>query len=1355
MKSTISIFLLSLAVFITAHGQSGKLFSVDKELSSSLITHVYQDHRNIIWIATVDGLNRYDGSKFIHYKKQPGDSTSLLNNYVRVLYEDSRNRLFVGFFNGLQYYDYSTDTFHDIPLLLKDGSSFPAHVTSILERRNGDIIIGTSGHGVFRIHFIKGSVQAHQATEFSPSYMISYLYEDSTQNLWIATQDNGLFRQQNDKNFKNYLSTTEKGTIFSLCEDNDGNLYVGSVANGLYEYNRQSDSFHLIPGESPLPINKIYLSRSGEILVGTEGEGLKLFDPVQKQFTEVDFNINTLDFSKSKIHSVMEDKKGNIWLGIHQKGVVLLPVKLNRFKYYGYKSLKHNIIGSHAISSVYTDSKGTRWLGTDGDGIYGIREDGESVHFSRATNTTVPSTILSIYEDSFNHLWIGSYDRGLARINTKTGSCEYLNHLLEKHNGQTPRVFSIVEDNQKNLWIGTLGSGLYCLNLVTQKVEHYLAPYGSDYREETNALNSDWIYSVYVTNNNKLYIGTVDGMGCLDLETRSFISTYGVNRLIPGTIITVIYEDAQGTLWTGTSEGLTSFDQGQREPKKYTIKEGLPSNVICAIQQDTLNNLWISTNYGISKMNLNTRNFINYYADDGLQGNEFSRGAAHVDKDGEITFGGINGITFFKPHEIKNETKKLDVHITGFYIHNQPVTKGMKSEAYAIIDTSVMDAETFHISQKDNSFTIEFSAMEFHNPERITYMYTLQNNNDWIILPPGTSNVTFNNLDPGSYSFKVRAKDFNTYSAAKVISVVVHPLWYFSSTAKLVYTIVCITLIGIFIQQARQRHRTKRKMLEHLHAKQMNEAKLQFFINIAHEIRTPMSLIISPLKKLLVKDKDRERQRAYFTMNKNSERILRLINQLMDIQKIDKGQMALRFQETEMVSFIRDLCLVFKEEIHTRKINLRFTHDMRKLPVYVDPDNFDKVILNILSNALKFTPYDGEVSIHLSMAKDEHPAVKGPHKYLQLTISDTGIGIPEAELEKVFECFYQTQESKHTSREGTGIGLHLTRSIVELHHGLIWVKNNINAPGCRFIILLPLGKEHLKPEDIRPADEPAREPEPVYHEPPLPVNLPEVKVKAKNKQRVLVVDDDKSLREYLCTEMGTDYHMSNCADGKEALSFILKHNPDVVISDIVMPEMDGISLCRKVKQNVNINHIPVILLTAKKEEQYNLEGLGIGADAYIVKPFNIEIVRKTVQNIIRNRELLRNNFTGKQQQHDKIRDVSIKSPDEKLLGKIMDTINQNIANPALNVEMLVHEIGISRVHLHRKLKELTNQSTRDFIRNIRLQQAAKLLAEKNLNISEVAFAVGFTNIAHFSNSFKEFYGISPSAYMGSQQKTES
>lgn len=536
-------------------------------------------------------------------------------------------------------------------------------------------------------------------------------------------------------------------------------------------------------------------------------------------------------------------------------------------------------------------------------------------------------------------------------------------------------------------------------------------------------------------------------------------------------------------------------------------------------------------------------------------------------------------------------------------------------------------------------------------------------------------------------------------------------------------------------------------MLEHIHAEQLNEAKLQFFINISHEIRTPMSLIISPLQKLMATDYDTERQQSYNIIYRNAERLLRLVNQLMDIRKIDKGQMQLKFQETDIVSFIQDLHYTFAYQANTKHIKLDFHSEVKELKAWIDPKNFDKVILNILSNAFKFTPENGNIQIRLCTGNDPNAAEKALSRYFEISIEDDGIGINETELERIFDRFYQIRNSQNNSNIGTGIGLHLTRSLVELHHGSITVENNQGTPGCRFIVRLPLGKEHLKPEEI---DNSAVKQDSVHITTALPttplIETPP-KTHSKSKYRVLIVEDDDEIRRYICQELGRDFHMQECRNGKEAFTYILKKTPDLIISDIMMPEMDGMTLCSKVKQNINTNHIPVILLTAKSREEDNLEGLSIGADAYITKPFSIEILRQSTFNLIKSRERLRNNFQGSQTQKERMQELEIESPDERLLDRIMKVINDNIANPELNVEMVAETVGISRVHLHRKLKELTNQSTRDLIRNLRLKQAATLLAKKRQSINEVAALTGFTNVAYFSTAFKELYGMTPTAYM--------
>ena len=673
----------------------------------------------------------------------------------------------------------------------------------------------------------------------------------------------------------------------------------------------------------------------------------------------------------------------------------------------------------------------------------------------------------------------------------------------------------------------------------------------------------------------------------------------------------------------------------------------------------------------------------------------------------------------------------------------------MESGGKDIVTTAVMDADHFQLSHKDNSFSIEFSAMEFFSPERITYIYRI-NHTSWISLQQGINRASFSNLSPGDYTFQIKAKDNDSYSDIKEIRITIDPAWYASGWAKLMYGILLIAIIYIIVIQVRHRYRARQEILEHIHAEQINEAKLQFFINISHEIRTPMSLIISPLQKLISTDKDGERQKNYHTIYRNAERILRLVNQLMDIRKIDKGQMSLKFQEIDIVGFIRDLYYTFEYQANAKHITLCFQTEMENLQAWIDPKNFDKVILNIISNAFKFTPENGKINIYLRTGKDMNAPCPLQH-YFEIIIEDSGIGIDPAEIGRIFERFYQIRNSHNNSNVGTGIGLHLSRSFIELHHGTIEAENNEGKPGSRFIIRLPLGKEHLNAEEID--NNPTDNNSPVHITtalPTSPVDEEDEKIRSRTKNRVLVVEDDEEIRRYIRSELDSDFRIYECTNGREGLETILKEKPDLVISDVMMPEMDGITLCRKIKQNININHIPIILLTAKSKAEDQIEGLEIGADAYIVKPFNTELLRTTISNLIANRERLRGKLVGEQQVEEKITKIEMKSNDEILMSKVMKTINDHLADPTLNVEMLAANVGMSRVHMHRKLKELTNQSARDFIRSIRLKQAANLLREKNLSVSEVAYATGFSNLSHFSNTFRDFYGISPSEYKEQQ-----
>lgn len=1344
MRYLALLLFLNLFLILSVNAESGKLFSADKELSNSLINDIFQDRNEVIWIATEDGLNRYDGSKFTIYRHESQNPNSIRNNYVRTLFEDNKGRFFVGELNGLQWYDHATDAFKDIPLISKNGTVVNTHVYSMIQRKNGDILIGTTGRGVFKI--AEGEeLTAPYCKDIMTSDFVCYLYEDKDLNLWIATQDKGLFRIGNDNQLTSFFKISDIGlnNITNICEDHNGNLLVGTLTRGLFIHNQVTDSFEpvLYKGRQTLPIKTLFKDESNEVFLGTDGLGVKVYKTAEKQIVDTLLTVSDFNFEKSKVHSILKDKCGNTWMSIFQKGAILIPKQKNKFNYIGYKSARNNTIGTNCVMSVLEDSNGVLWVGMDNDGIYGVRlAGGQVAHFEHSEkNNAVPSTIMCIYEDSNRDLWIGSYLNGMGRLNRVTGDYEYIDKLVDDNGSPVERVYCFAEGPDKQLWIGTMGSGLFKMDLNTREIKNYNRTSFFDYKGEGSTLDNYYINSLLFSSDNKLYIGTYNGLICLDLATDSYISTFGVTQLLKSHVVYGLYEDEAGDIWLGTSEGLRMLDKETHQITSYTTDDGLPSNVICAIQGDSIGNLWISTHYGISQFNREAKTFTNYYASDGLQGNEFSKCASFVDQNGYILFGGINGITYFNPNEITFQPRELQVRISDFYIHDQPVRKGMKSGSRAIIDTTLFAADVFRLSHKDNSFSIEFSVMEFNAPERIVYSYKL-NDDHWVNLLPGTNRVTFSNLTPGKYNFTVKAKDHDSYSPEKSIQVLIAPAWYFSVWAKLVYFCLGMLMVYFVFIYFRQRYRSRQKLMEHRHTQEINEAKLQFFMNIAHEIRTPMSLIISPLKKLMAADHDKERGESYAIINRNAERILNLINQLMDIRKIDKGQMALKFQEIEIVSYLKELCDFFQYQSRVKHINFSFHSQVDDLKLWVDPKNFDKIILNVLSNAFKYTPDEGQISLSLALRELENKTLA------EIVISDTGIGMKEEELERIFERFYQIRNSYNNANVSTGIGLHLTRSLVELHHGKIKAEKN-PAGGTRFIIHLPTGADHLRADEIE--DNPElrlRQAKPVELL-PEPDDPEKAKVRSKSKRWVMVVDDEEDIRNYICQELGRDYHMIACANGKEALTQILEKKPDLVISDIMMPEMDGITLCIKIKQNVNINHIPVVLLTAKAKEEDNLEGLSIGADAYIVKPFHMERLQMTVESIIRNRELLRNTFKGNQLQEDKVEKIELKSADEKLMEKVMKIINEHIADPKLNVEMISSEVGISRVHLHRKLKELTNQTTRDFIRNIRLHQAAELLASKNLSVSEVADATGFTNLSNFSNAFKELFGISPSEYM--------
>ena len=747
---------------------------------------------------------------------------------------------------------------------------------------------------------------------------------------------------------------------------------------------------------------------------------------------------------------------------------------------------------------------------------------------------------------------------------------------------------------------------------------------------------------------------------------------------------------------------------------------------------------------------------MNYYVDDGIQGYEFTRGASCKDKEGIMYFGGTNGLTFFDPASITSERRTLRLLLTDFYIGNRRI--GMKDEKTGeqFADKAINEASSFSLSDKDNSFSIEFSSMDYTNSERVVYQYKLEGwNSEWMSTSPGINRISFTNLPSGKYKLRVKVVDNNAVSPEKTFIIKIRTPWYASWWAYSIYTLLLFLFLGGIYKYYLDKMHYKEELEEQERAQAANESRLQYFINISHEIRTPMSLIISPLEKLMAANRDAEIHKSYLIIQRNANRILRLINQLMDVRKLDKGQMHIKCRRTDIVGFIKDLMLTFNYQAQQKNIEFDFKYAQEPLYVWIDLNNFDKVLLNLFSNAFKFTPDGGKIDVDLSIGHDQD--AKFPlDNYFQIVISDTGTGISVEHIEKIFDRFYQVYSPEQSASAGTGVGLHLARQLVNLHSGIIYAENRTDVQGSRFIVRLPFGCAHLKKEQVEERALPEMQ---QSHQKELSAveimeeeiaGQPKAKAaKTKTNHTILIVEDDDEIRGYLNSELSSIYKIMECSNGRDGYEMLLAKQPDLVISDIMMPEMDGITLCRKVKQNVNINHIPVILLTAKSASEDRHEGLDIGADAYVLKPFHLDDLIHQINNIIRNRALLKVKYTGLQDHKDMLPDIQLKSSDEILLEKVMKIINANIANPDLNVEMLASGVGMSRVHMHRKLKELMSTSARDLIRSVRLRQAGALLKSKKLAVSEVAYATGFSNLSYFSNAFREFYGISPTDYVAS------
>lgn len=1338
MKRLFFIIILLFSLFLGAKAGKAYILTPDDGLSNSHISQICQDSYGFIWIATENGLNKFDGYTFTVYTQQADDSTSLLGNYVYCVKEDSKGRFWVASRGGLQLYNREKDCFEQV-LIRGEEPFYLDQVVWILEDHAGNIWVSYPGYGILRLssESLSPTLYYTSNTDITDGEL-DCAFEDHLGNLWLGSHVNGVFllNPQNSEviHFRHDASdprSLSDNRVFSICEDHYGRILVATLGGGVNVYDYPSSSFSplVASGHLPDPVFSLMKDSKGNVWMGTDGYGLIKYDEKGEIVNSFDFAGSLYDINRAKVHHIYEDVQGNMWVALYQKGVLFIPAEWSSFKNYTFNPFdqKKNL-GSHCVISLLEDSTGDVWVGTDGDGLYRINSKTQEISHYTTRNTYAfrDNIITALFEDEDRNIWIGTYLKGMFRYNRNAG-------LFDSHYYDSPDpanrltsnyISSFAQDRNGILWIGLSGGALNALDLKSGKIRYYSA--------------NIWVFSLFLDSNDVLWIGTSSGINRFDVNSRTFLNSTRLNEQLTTNLIYSIAQDSQGDIWIGGYYGLYCIDYTSETVKHYTTDNGLPDNMINGITEDEGGNLWLSTGRGLCKFDPETETAVSFYAEDGIQSNEFRRGSYQKGRDGRMYFGGINGLTSFFPSEINVKNSLLRLTLSNLLVYNEPVVVGQ-----GILEKALDQSDKIRLKYNHRSFTFQFGALEYSIPHRVRYYIQMENfDKRWRQVHGGSRSVTYTNLNPGKYIFKVKATLDGINFLTRDVQVVIDPPLWLSPWAKFFYFLLLVALLFMLYRYVLHRMKQGRILMEQEQEKQMSESKLQFFTDISHEIRTPLTLIIGPLEKLMEAKKDRKTHSSYQIIHQNALRILRLINQLMDLRAVEHGRLKLKVEPVSISRFVEHLMDSFREMAETKRIDFRLITD-KEVPeeLYIDKDCLDKIVFNLLSNAFKFTPQGGTITVSIERGDD----------LLRLIVQDSGIGIEKDKQDLIFNRFFQVRENKANVKVGTGIGLHLSKLMAELHRGSIGVESEAGR-GSSFIVTLPLSKEVYTPEEfgVPSAEEPV-----TMFQPSFPVfdvsdsQKDKMKNMGQEKDRkmhsVLVVEDDVDILRFIHSELSYRYKVYTANNGKEGLNLALRTLPDVIISDIVMPEMDGLTLCKILKSDSKTCHIPIVLLTAKTSVEQRIEGLEMGADSYIPKPFNVKHLETRVEKLIDLRNTLKEKFSGSQE--EKMRELNVISSDEKLLQKLDELIRENMSNPDLSVESLSKELGLSRVHLNRRMKAIIRESPSTYIRNCRLKQAAWLLTHKRMTIAEVAYTVGFSSHAYFSNLFKEHFKMSPTEYV--------
>ena len=1272
---------------------NGKLYSSEL-LASSSVMDVCQDDHGFIWIATDYGLSRFDGYHFTNYYHVQRDSTTLPDNFVNCFLPDGKGNLWVGHAKGLCRYDYASESFIRLPF----PNGVEPRVNTMVQDKDGNIFLGTAGMGMYKLS--GGNItRCGEFSDQSNNNFIAHLHIDKKGNLWCGNHKDMayLYVMKGSKLKSHKAFHSEKGEPMAFVDiDGQGVLLVCKKGILRYDYATgmlTDTDYDLSVADGNLTMTHAFLAPSGNLYIGTSSQGLLVIEKGGKTARKEPLAENHRQQGAPYVSHIMQDKNNHLWLTCFDTGIFLASQQVPAFN--SWSLAGQDVQFSGRLTAIAPDDKGGAWCAVRQGLLYHIDHQG----LIQSRIATQPE-LLTVCWERDQRYWLGAGNT-LYFFDAATGI------LQKKQEFEGISIAQIISDRNRNLYISVFGKGFYKYDTITGSTQAFNASMESP----NGKLCNDWVGHMMIDSHQRLWLSTATGVSCMNPSDGSF-NSMGWNVLLADISCGALCETKEHDIVIGTAKGLYRYRHAANKTEPFPGAEQLEDVNICSIVEDNKGDLWISTTQGIWQYIRQKKCFVNHLNGNGLTTREYISGAAFTFPDGRIAFGQRDGLTLFNPKNIQSDGEsKGKVYLTRFLRDGKPVD---------------FRSDQFTIPYDENSFLMEFSQLDFENTDNVIFQYRL-NEGKWVSTTNGSNMVSFSKMKPGTYQIDVRALSNGvTPSEVLTLTVVVENPWYLSTWAIIAYLLIASFIAWYLIHEY-----TKRKYRE------LDDEKMKFLINATHDIRSPLTLIMGPLEKLkstkIEELKTGEEiqsfnstilQPSLQTIDRNAQRLMLLVNQILDERRIDKKQMQLHCRETNLVEFITGICKLYQYNANQRNITFTFEHHKDHVMAWIDRINFDKVISNLLSNAFKYTYDGGEVTVVLQ--ETEHD--------IEIQIIDNGVGIKDEDKERLFDRFHQGRNADSLGMEGTGIGLNLSQNIAKLHGGIIKAQNRIDGKqGACFIVTLPQGNSHLKPEQIV-TDDPARD------------VLSSGGKHAYRKFHILIADDDQEIANYIINELGDRYKFDHAPNGKEALKMLLTNSYDLVISDVMMPEMDGITLLRRIKENPNISQLPVIMLTSKAAVENKLEGLKSGADAYIAKPFNMDELHIQIDNLIDNVRRLRGKFSGALQQEERVEKVEVKGNDDALMERIMRSVNAHMSDPEYNVDVLASDVGLSRAQLHRKMKEITGIATGRFLRNLRMEQAARLLREGKVNVSQVADNVGYTDQAHFSTAFKAHFGMSPSQY---------